>query len=318
MRRLVLVLVVAAGSLVAAPVGLADTPLFSTTDGGAGAVHGNMTYAVYHFAGVTTIVATGGPQQRQLPLKGYWYFPNTAGGAEGLSHDGKTLLLVDVVDKTQFRQTTFLVIDPIRMKILRSLQPYLSSCTAASSCGSSRTAFLLTDGLSPDASELYAVAYTDVGSGLASPCLREYAFDIPAGQSVPIRRDDPQDSPQGTAVGRSWSANGRWAYTLYQEPSGAWFIQALDTVGSAVHCISLPKNRGVNPVLSLGNDDRTIAVRSSGGPSFDIAVSGWRISRHPFVAAFPWGWLMAGIGGLALVGAAGGLVLWRRRGEKLA
>ena len=34
MRRLVLVLAVAAGSLIAAPAVLADSPLFATTDGG--------------------------------------------------------------------------------------------------------------------------------------------------------------------------------------------------------------------------------------------------------------------------------------------
>ena len=121
MRRLV-VLAVAVGALIAAPVVLADTPLFATTDGGSGAVHGNTSYALFHVMGRTNLVASGGTKPRNVMLDGYWYFPNTGGGAEGLSHDGKTLLLVDVIDRTKFRESTFLVVDPIGMKIVRSLR----------------------------------------------------------------------------------------------------------------------------------------------------------------------------------------------------
>src|SRR5207248_508041 len=98
----------------------------------------------------------------QFLVRGYWYFPNTAGGAAGLSHDGKTLLLVDQTDKTQSFKSTFLVVDPLRMKLVRRLSPYASTCTADSSCGASGSSFLLTDALSPDASRLYAVEYTGV------------------------------------------------------------------------------------------------------------------------------------------------------------
>ena len=116
---------------------------------------------------------------------------------------------------------------------------------------------------------------------------------------------------------RTTSVDGRWVYTLYRRSgSGALLIQVLDTVGAAVHCHSLPKSRGVDTGLALSHHDRTLAVSRSGSPSLDIAVRSWRISLHPD-DAFPWVWLAAGIGGLALLSAAGGSVLWRRRGEKV-
>lgn len=317
MRTLVAVLAIAAGLLVAAPAApavRADTPLFATSGGVSGLVHGDTRYILSYSRGNTTLTAisTGGAE-RQLTFTGDWYFPNTPGGAEGLSHDGRTLLLVDALVKSHVRESTLIVVDPIRMKSLRSFKPYAATCSDTP-CGRSDTAFILTDGLSPDGSRLYAVDYRR--SGLADPCLLEHGIDLSTQQSVSIRSDGRREPLEGTAEGRAWSADGRWAYTLYGQPSGPSFIQVLDTVGAAVRCISLPGNRGVDTGLTLAEHERTLVVSRSGSPSLDIALSSYRISLHP-ADPFPWLWLVAGIGGLALLSAAGASVLRRRRRDGL-
>jgi hypothetical protein len=44
---------------------------------------------------------------------------------------------------------------------------------------------------------------------------------------------------QGVPVTRVMSADGRWAYTLYQSLDGVPFIHALDTAGRTAACIDL-------------------------------------------------------------------------------
>src|SRR6266567_3755644 len=44
----------------------------------------------------------------------------------------------------------------------------------------------------------------------------------------------------GMPVTRATTANGRFVYTLYQNPGGYPFIHALDTVRGVAHCVGLP------------------------------------------------------------------------------
>src|SRR5207302_9584779 len=44
----------------------------------------------------------------------------------------------------------------------------------------------------------------------------------------------------GLPVSRVMSPDGRWAYTLYDRPSGGPFVHALDTVGVRAVCVDLP------------------------------------------------------------------------------
>jgi len=121
----------------------------------------------------------------------------------------------------------------------------------------------------------------------------------------------------GYAMTRTTSADGRWVYTLYQEPSGESFVHALDTVGAAAYCIDLPKTLGLyNIVLSLRNGDRTLAADwRSGRPWLNVSVGTWRLS-YPS-AGFPWAWAGAGIGGALALLAAGVLFLRRHRREEI-
>jgi hypothetical protein len=45
---------------------------------------------------------------------------------------------------------------------------------------------------------------------------------------------------QGRATARATTADGRWVYTLYQNPGGYPFVHALDTVKGIAHCVGLP------------------------------------------------------------------------------
>jgi hypothetical protein len=308
MRRLSLCVAVAVAALVAAPTALADGGPFTVVSGGSGVVDGTTRYVPVDdpTSGDTELIAistTGGMELNQLHLVGEWGLPYMpAAGAEGLSEDGKTLVLAD--SQSGFASpSTFLVVNPRRMQVVRKvrLRGYFSY-----------------DALSPDGSRLYLIQYTHG----RSQDLNHYivrGYDLRTGRLMPRKiadRAEHEETMAGSPVARTTSADGRWVYTLYQKPSGDQFIHALDTVGAAAYCIDLPRKRGLFGVLSLRNHDRTLAVyRQSGRLRLEVAIGSWRIS-YPH-RSFPWAWLGAGLGGGAALLFAGALLLRRRRGEEL-
>jgi LPXTG-motif cell wall-anchored protein len=198
----------------------------------------------------------------------------------------------------------FLVVDPRQMQVVRtiSLDGYFSY-----------------DALSPDASRLYLIQYTH-GSSQDTSHYIVRAYDMRTDRLLPGKiadRTDDEKTMAGYAMTRTTSADGRWVYTLYQKPSGAPFVHALDTVGGVAHCIDLPANRSLyNIVLSLRGGGRTLAVHwRSGRAWLNVAVGSWRISRPG--GGFPWTWTAAAIGGGLAVLAGGGLLLRRRRREEI-
>jgi hypothetical protein len=315
MRRLSLCLAAAAGALVLAPAALADGPLL-VTQGGAGVASHD---GAFHYVAVP--YGTSGTLVEKIDvahagvfwwmrLPGAWGTPTIGNGAingQGLSRDGRTLVLES--NSGPFASPTkFLVIDPRRMKILRTI--------------ALRGAFSF-DAISPNGSRMYLIQYTHAASNdLSHYIVRGY--DLRTNRLLPGKiadRREGEDSMAGYAQTRTTSAGGRWVYTLYQKPSGEPFVHALDTVGGAAYCIDLPSSPSTNQalynvVLSLRNHDRTLAVHwRSGRPWLDVAVGIWSIS-YPR-AGFPWVWTGAGIGGGIAVLAAGALLLRRRRDEKV-
>ncbi|HET7353684.1 MAG TPA: hypothetical protein VFJ11_06515, partial [Gaiellaceae bacterium] len=299
MRRLSLCLAVVVGALVAASAARADGPTF-VTQFGQGVTHGSVRYvpvSVYptNHTDLVTISTVDGSAGQALQLPGQWGLPYIGAGAEGLSRDGRTLVLGEVTIGI-LSPSRFLIVDPARMKVVRTivLRGYFSF-----------------DALSPDASRMYLIQYTHGQSqDLTHYIVRGY--DLRANRLLPGKiadRREHEESMAGYAMTRTTSANGRWVYTLYQKPSGEPFVHALDTVAAAAYCIDLPKNRGLyNIVLSLRGNGRTLAVHSrSGRPWLNVAVGSWRIS-YPS-SGFPWAWVGAGIGGALAVLAAAGLIL---------
>jgi hypothetical protein len=312
MRRLLLWLGAAAiAALLPAPAAAAGGPLFVTQGGAGVASHANpgLHYVtVSDEAGGTlleTIDASRGGVLSWARLPGSWGIPTIGNGyqaGQGLSHDGRTLVLGSL-EGPYVSPSKFLVVDPRRMKVVRTI--VLDGTFSF-------------DALSPDASKMYLIQYASAGD-LSHYIVREY--DLRTNRLLPGKiadRSDDEKAMAGSAMSRTTSADGRWVYTLYEKPSGEPFVHALDTVGAAAYCIDLPKNRVLyNIVLSLRNRGRTLAAHWQSGRSWlNVSVGTWRIS-YPR-AGFPWTWVGAGIGGvLVLAAAGGGLLLRRRRSEEV-
>jgi hypothetical protein len=311
MRRLALCLAAALAALVILPAALADGPLFVTQGGTGVASHAQprLHYVAISDRAGGTLLETLDVAHRGVfgwaRLHGSWGIPAIGNGystGQGLSRDGRTLVLGSV-GSPYVSPSKFLVVDTKRLKAVRTIV---------------LQGTFTFDALSPNASKMYLIQYASVGD-LSHYIVR--AYDMRTDRLLPGKiadRSEHEKAMSGYALNRTTSADGRWVYTLYQKPSGEPFVHALDTVAAAAYCIDLPKNHALyNIVLTLRNHGRTLAVHWRSGRSWlQVAVGSWRIS-YPG-GGFPWIWAGPGIGaGLALLLAAGALLLRRRRGEKL-
>jgi hypothetical protein len=282
MTRLLLVL---AASLLAVPVALADGPMPSVTQNGDGVptADGRSRYvAVGAFGGSTVLAQIGakGAVLRTLQLDGDWGLPIATYGtsAEGLSHDGRTLVL------RRFDRSTFALVDARTLR-LRATVPLRGDFAY--------------DALSPDARRLYLIQHVDA-TNLNRYVVR--AFDTETLRLLPGRIADRTQKGwvmEGTPMSRATSADGRWVYTLYGNADNFAFVHALDTVRGVAHCVGLPV-RNVDALLSLQG-----STLSAGKWRIDTAT--WRVSRHRG-GGFPW-WTLAGVA--LLLG--GGAAAWLRR-----
>ena len=311
MRRLSLGLALAVVALVVAPAAFADGPLLVTQGGAGVASHdGDLHYVAVPDGNGTmlvTIEKAHAQVYRWMRLDGSWGNPAVGNGpatGQGLSRDGKTLVLADTSQPFS-SPSRFLIVDPTRLKVVRTV---------------TLQGWFTFDALSPNGSRLYLIQYTH---GAAHDLTRYIvrAFDVRTNRLLPgkiaARSEDDEKTMSGYAMTRATSANGRWVYTLYQKTSGEPFIHALDTVGGVAYCIDLPANSALyNVVLSLRNGGRTLAAHwRSGRPWLDVSVGTWQIS-YPS-SRFPWAWIAGGIGGGLAVLSAGALFLWRRRREEV-
>jgi hypothetical protein len=203
MRRLSFWLVAAVVVLVAAPVALADGPLFVIQGGAGVASHGD----AFHYVAVPS--GTHGTLLEKIDhgevywwmrLPGSWGTATIGNGAEtgqGLSRDGRTLVLASPSGPLG-SPTRFLVVDPSRARIVRTIRLPGS---------------FLFDALSPDGSRLYLIQYTYA----ASSDLTDYvvrAYDMRANRLLPGRiaaRDEAGDEKTmaGYAISRATSSGGR-------------------------------------------------------------------------------------------------------------
>lgn len=169
------------------------------------------------------------------------------GSKEGLSHDGKTLVLAQPPIGRMRRVSSFPVFStkdlrrPIQTVVLQGSFSF--------------------DALSPDGSTLYLIEHVnrqDVSQ------YRVRAYDLESSRLLPKPIRDPKTGEimHGYPVSRSTSADGRWAYTLYQA-EGHSFVHALDTVNRKAACIDLPAD---TPPEYVG-DSRLVV-----GPSGDLTV----------------------------------------------
>jgi hypothetical protein len=280
------------GALAAAPAAAGDGPLF-VSQGYQGVVSGpSFPGGPTRFVPVSdysandtqllSISTKDGTVERQLGLVGNGGLPYTPAGAEGLSRDGKTLVLADT-SSGQTSPSLFMVVDPRTMQIVRpiTLNGYFSF-----------------DAMSPDASRLYFIQYTK--SSVNSVDLNHYivrAYDLKSNRLLPGRIADRTQKSwvmHGSPVTRTASADGRWVYTLYMNPGGYPFIHALDTVGGVAHCVGLPMgNQNGIYNIRLAPHGRTLSVHwLSGRPFVNVDTTTWRVSPAHRTGGLPW-WTLA-------------------------
>jgi hypothetical protein len=144
------------------------------------------------------------------------------------------------------------------------------------------------------------------------------AYDLVHHRLLPRPIVDPREPDEkmlGVATTRTVSADGRWAYTLYDRNGKAPFIHALDTERARARCVDLDVLAGRGDVgrMTLGSGrGGSILVRNESGRSVLVVEARTFAVRAPRAAVpressggVDWAPL-AGIGVLALL-AAGAL-----------
>lgn len=205
-------------------------------------------------AGPRTVVAAirpdGGQVDRFAALRGSYGIPMVAfdGATDGLSADGRTLVLAGVSTNPARRSSRFALLDVRRMRVRQTF--------------GLRGAFSF-DALSPSAKTLFLIEH--LGGRQDPTRYRVRAYDLAAGR---LLRQPIADKRLGVSVmrgipaARVTSRDRRWAFTLYQGGDHP-FVHALDTVRRAAVCIDLPHRARQASRLSL-NGARLLVLGQRG------------------------------------------------------
>jgi hypothetical protein len=211
---------------VAAGVAAADGPSPSATTNSLFASGGRMFTTAAHSHQTVVSLWRIGHKARRVTVPGSFGFPTPTfdGTGEGLSHDGRTLVLAAP------GASRYVVLDARSLAVRRTVQLQGQfSYDALSPTG--RTLFLIQHA-TPTSNRYYVRAY-DLAQGRL---LQQVVFDTREKSSL----------MSGSPVTRATGPSGRWIYTLYVRPSGAFFVHALDSVDRHAVCVDLP--RKVAPV----------------------------------------------------------------------
>ena len=189
------------------------------------------------------------------------------GVKDGISADGKRLVLASYSQRAYALRTTFVVLDTRTMKSLRRIEL------------PGHWAF---DALSPNGSTIYALQYGAPGSGHYAV----RAIDSATGNLVPgaiVDQREPDEEMLGSPMTRTWSANHAWAYTLYAKPNGTAFVHGLDTSNRTAVCLDLPwtgLGDSISRVrLQVSKDGSTLLLRQPGlGRLASIALRSYHVT----------------------------------------
>jgi hypothetical protein len=212
---IVLAGLVAAGAASAAGPGMGTTQSVLSHDG-------KLMYEADAQKGRTTVDILRAAQRLEtVHLRGMYGFPlptNDVSG-EGLSHDGRTLVLAEG------RPGGFAVLDARTLQVRRRIK---------------LNGVFTYDALSPNAAMLYLIQHQASG-GEDHYYVR--AYDVRAGRLVKQIVFDAREKGglmTGWAVARATGPSGRWVYTLYSHSNGTFFVHSLDTVDRHAFCVDLP------------------------------------------------------------------------------
>ena len=255
---------------------------------------------------ILAAVTTHGGRVSWTGLPGNWGIPAVAfdGTTGGLSQDASTLVLAEPGFGgctpsycSPLRATSrFDVLAPKKIRLREKL--------------TLRGDFAY-DALSPNGHVLYLIQHvskTDLSRYLVR------AYDLTRHTLRPGAVADRAQRGwvmQGSPMARATSDDGRFVYTLYQNPGGYPFVHALDTVAGTAHCIGIPLplgiNQGVLNKLALSEDGRTLDVDPAAGrPIYLVDTRTYRVTEPPPPrkgSGFGW-WLLTPALMLVPLGAA--------------
>ena len=253
---------------------------------------------------VERIARNGGRVRGLTRVPGNFTIPAVAydSSASGLSADGSTLVLIEPRVAFPRRVTTFALLDARRLRLERTI--------------TLRGDFSF-DAVSPRGRTMFLVNYTSP----ADPTRYSVrAYDLRANTLLPKPVRDPaerSDKMRGAPITRLQSADGRWAYTLYDGAGGTPCVHALDTSTLHAHCIDLAMLAGRNDLWSLRFTRGPHAELLVGAPGEAFAV----VDTTTFAASVPTvrapadlrPWLILGAAALAALALLVAVPATRRR-----
>lgn len=249
-------------ALLVVPVAGAGGPWLGTAASGLGfntKVHGQ-----------TTAVSDG---SRSVSVPGRWGIPRVTlnNGVGGLSADGRVFVLAERFNNRTGELRTESAFAVLATKPLSFRQ----TITLQGDFGF--------DALSPNGSTLYLIQHVSAENLFS---YRVRAYDLRAGRLLARVVADKRQAGwvmNGYPVARATSGDGRWVYTLYQQPDNYPFVHALDAVHRTAVCIGLPwawtgSESGISTArLELGNGRLNIVGNHGRGSSFVLDTTTLRL-----------------------------------------
>ncbi|MDX6401946.1 MAG: hypothetical protein QOF27_2552 [Gaiellaceae bacterium] len=248
-------------------------------------------------AGTNTVVARVSRQDGHIlastVVPGTFTIPAVAydGSASGLAGDGHTLLLIEPRASFPRAETRLAVLDT---------QPLLWRTTVTLHGDFSF------DAVSPDGSSLYLIQYI---SAVDPTRYNVRVYDLDSSELVKAPVVDPHDRGEqmrGQPLTRATSANGRWAYTLYDGGGKTPFVHALDTSTRSARCIDLDALAGTDLTrvgLKLDGPDGLLGVTRGIRPVLNVDLSSFQVRPNSTgTSGFPWVLaILLALGALAVV-----------------
>jgi len=224
---------------------------------------------------VARIASDGGQVLQSTTLHGRFTIPAVAldGSASGLSADGSTLALIRPRAGFPQRRTKLVLLDGERLRLHSAV--------------TLRGDFSF-DAVSPDGRSVYLIQYRSRRDPTRY-AVRVYDTTAPRLLPKPIVDPrEPDERMRGLPITRATSADGRWAYTLYDGAGGHPFVHALDTVARTAACIDLDALAGARHLsqLRLGLAGRELRVLDGTDAVATIDRTTFRVGE-PAAAARP-------------------------------
>jgi hypothetical protein len=250
------------------------SPVAGVAEGGPGVTWGGLRYvALPTRAGtaVAQIDRSTGEVNGYAALRGGWGIPQVAfdGSTAGITAGGETLVLGQLRQPFYASTSRFALVDPSKMRVQRIV--------------SIHGAFFF-DAISPDGSSMYLIQLTRSGNGLGYAVR---AYDLLHDRLVPgavVDKTEPDERMAGFPMSRAASEDGTWAYTLYEKPTGRYFVHALDTSARTARCIDLPRFAS-NGSVRLRIDGGRLNVVEGGQVLAAVDRATFAVVRSPASAA---------------------------------